>query len=314
MDLTDLHIFRSVVQAGGITRAAEKLNRVQSNVTTRVRQLESDLGIELFIRDGKKLRLSPAGTLLLDYAERLLDLAEEAREAVHDAKPRGLLRLGSGESTASVRLPGPMNEYLSRYPDVTVELRIGTPRELAPAVRDGELDAAVVAEPIPDAPFEKTPLYDEELVIIAAANHPPIKSPQDVSGRPVLAFEAGCPYRQRLEDWFSGSGEMSDRVIETSSYHAILGCAVAGMGISMVPRMVLKTFPDAKLLSVHSVPPQFSIARTVLIRRKGVVSPKVSALIEVLLEQADIKAQPRRPRNKRSDAAGHALVNGRLRA
>ena len=107
MDLTDLHIFRAVVQAGGITRAAEKLNRVQSNVTTRVRQLESELGVELFIRNGKKLHLSPAGKLLLDYADRLLDLAEEAREAVQDAKPRGLLRLGSMESTASMRLPVP---------------------------------------------------------------------------------------------------------------------------------------------------------------------------------------------------------------
>src|ERR1700716_1055496 len=215
MDLDDLRIFRSVVQAGGVTRAAEKLNRVQSNVTTRVRQLEADLGAQLFIREGKKLPLSPEGKLLLDYADRLLDLAQEAREAVHDAKPRGLLRLGSKESTASVRLPVPMNDYLSRYPEVSLELRIGTPRELAAAVRAGELDAAVVAEPIPDAPFEKIPLYDEELVIIASANHPPIKSPRDVSGRPVLAFEAGCPYRQRMEDWFAGSGEMSDRGIET---------------------------------------------------------------------------------------------------
>jgi DNA-binding transcriptional LysR family regulator len=164
MDLGDLHIFRSVVQAGGVTRAAEKLNRVQSNVTTRVRQLEADLGVELFVRDGKKLHLSSAGRLLLDYADRLLELAQEAREAVHDAKPRGLLRLGSIESTASVRLPVPMNEYLTRYPDVSLELRIGTPRELAAAVREGELDAALVAEPIPGAPFEKIPLYDEELV------------------------------------------------------------------------------------------------------------------------------------------------------
>ena len=203
MDLGDLQIFRSVVHAGGITRAAEKLNRVQSNVTTRVRQLEADLGVQLFIREGKKLHLSPEGKLLLDYADRLLDLAQEAREAVHDAKPRGLLRLGSMESTASVRLPVPMNEYLSRYREVSLELRIGTPRELATAVREGELDAALVAEPIADAPFEKIPLYDEELVIIAAANHPPIKSPQDVNGRSVLAFEAGCPYRQRLDDWFA---------------------------------------------------------------------------------------------------------------
>jgi DNA-binding transcriptional LysR family regulator len=289
MDLTDLDIFRTVVQAGGVTRAAEKLNRVQSNVTTRVRQLEADLGVELFIREGKKLHLSPEGKLLLDYADRLLDLAQEAREALQDAKPRGRLRLGSMESTASVRLPVPVNEYLSRYPEVSLELRIGTPRELAAAVREGDLDAALVAEPIADAPFEKIPLYDEELVIVAAANHPPIKSPRDVNGRPMLAFEAGCPYRQRLEDWFAGSGEMPDHIIETSSYHAILGCAVAGMGISMVPRMVLKTFPDVKLLSIHAIPPQFGIAPTVLIRRKGAASPKVNALIEILAEQPDTK-------------------------
>src|SRR5262245_576159 len=314
MDLTDLDIFRAVVQAGGVTRAAEKLSRVQSNITTRVRQLEADLGVTLFIREGKKLRLSAEGELLLDYAGRLLDLAQEAREALQDAKPRGRLRLGSMESTASVRLPVPMNQYLSRYPEVSLELRIGTPREpegsrerrigtpreRATLVREGELDAALVAEPVADAPFEKVPLYDEELVIIASAHHPPIKSPKDVHG-PVLAFETGCSYRQRMEEWFASSGEMSDHIIETSSYHAILGCAVAGMGISMVPRMVLKTFPDVKLLSVHAIPPQFGIAPTVLIRRKGAASPKVNALIEILLEQPDIKL---RPAARRKNGAG----------
>src|SRR5262245_28863781 len=246
MDLADLQIFRSVVQAGGVTRAAEKLNRVQSNVTTRVRQLEADLGVQLFIREGKKLHLSPEGKLLLDYADRLLDLAQEAREVLQDAKPRGILRLGAMESTASVRLPLPMNDYITRYPEVTLELRTETSWKLVAAVRQGEIDAALVTEPVPDAPFEKIPMYVEELVIIAGANHPPIRSPKDANGRPVLAFEAGCPYRQRLEDWFATSGEMPDRVIEMSSYHAMLGCAVAGMGVSLVPKMVLKTFPDAK--------------------------------------------------------------------
>jgi len=300
MDLSDLNIFRSVVQAGGVTRAAERLNRVQSNVTTRVRQLEAELGVQLFIREGKRLILSPEGKLLLDYADRLLDLAQEARDAVHDAKPRGLLRLGSMESTASVRLPVPMNDYLARYPEVSLELRTGNTPSLSALVRDGKLDAAVVAEPVAEAPFEKVPLYDEELVIIAAANHPPIKLPRDAGGRPVLAFEAGCPYRQRLEDWFARSGEMSDRVIEMSSYHAILGCAVAGMGISLVPRMVLRTFPDAKLLSIHALPPEIGRAPTVLIRRKGPLSPKVSALIDVLLQHAD--ARPAR-KNGRKNAA-----------
>src|SRR5262245_33683138 len=107
---------------------------------------------------------------------------------------------------------------------------------------------------------------------------------------------------------------MSERVIETSSSHAILGCAVAGMGIAMVPRLVLKTFPDLKLLSVHPLPADFHTARTVFIRRKGVVSPKVSALTEVLLEQADVKARPSAARKSRADGAAPASSNGRLRA
>src|ERR1700741_2844418 len=86
MDLSDLSIFRAVVETGGVTRAAEKLHRVQSNITTRVRQLESELGVDLFIREGKRMHLSPAGKLLLGYADRLIDLAAEARDAVHDVK------------------------------------------------------------------------------------------------------------------------------------------------------------------------------------------------------------------------------------
>src|SRR5262245_27650690 len=310
MDLTDLHIFRSVVQAGGVTRAAEKLNRVQSNVTTRVRQLESELGVELFVREGKKLHLSSEGKLLLDYADRLLDLAEEAREAVHDAEPRGLLRLGTGESTAAMRLPVPMNEYLHRYPQVTLELRTGNTRELGAAVLGGELDAALISEPIADAPFDKVAIYDEELVIIAAAGHAPIKSPRDARPQTVLAFEFGCSYRQRLEDWFAHHGEMPDRIVEIASYHAMLGCVVAGMGISLMPRSVLTTFPDAKLLSVHSLPPALAHSQISLFWRKGTLSPKVRALIEVLNAHSDIRKTRRGARNK----IAHAAANGRARA
>jgi DNA-binding transcriptional LysR family regulator len=312
MDLTDLHIFRSVVQAGGVTRAAEKLNRVQSNVTTRVRQLETELGVELFVREGKRLHLSSAGKLLLDYADRLIDLAQEAREAVHDAKPRGLLRLGTGESTAAVRLPVPMNEYLGRYPDVSLELRTGNTRQLAAEVLAGELDAALTSDPVPDAPFEKVPIYEEELVIIATAGHPPIKSPRDARSQTVLAFESGCSYRQRLEDWFARHGEMPQRIVEITSYHAMLGCAVAGMGISLMPRNVLTTFPDAKLLSVHSLPPALARSQTILIWRKGMLSPKVRALIEVLHEHSG-RGEKQRARRK-NGRLDHALVNGRSRA
>src|SRR5215813_6295549 len=169
MDLSGLRIFSSVVRAGGVTRAARRLNRVQSNVTTRIRQLEEDLGVALFIREGKRLHLAPAGQALLGYADRLLALAEEARASVRDPRPRGLLRLGSMESTAAVRLPKALNDYHRLYPEVTLELRIGNPPALATAILAGELDAALVAEPIAASPFDKALVYEEEPVIVSAS-------------------------------------------------------------------------------------------------------------------------------------------------
>lgn len=280
MDLGDLTIFRAVAREGGITRAAHRLNRVQSNVTTRVRQLEEDLGVTLFIREGKRLHLSPAGQILLGFADRLLALATEARDAIQDPRPRGLFRLGAMDSTAAVRLPNVLSEYHRRYPEVVLDLRTGNPQQLAGALLAGELDAAFAAEPVPKGPFEKCFAYDEELVIVSAADRPASLT------RPVneamVAFEEGCPHRKRLEDWFAGNRAIPERTIEMSSYHAMLGCVVGGMGISLLPRSLLATFPGRKRLRLHRLPRGQDVAQTVLFWRKGARSPKIDALSEIL--------------------------------
>jgi DNA-binding transcriptional LysR family regulator len=281
MELSDLRIFTTVVRAGGVTRAAERLHRVQSNVTTRIRQLEQDLGVALFVRNGKRLQLAPAGQLLVDYADRLLEIAEDARNAVQDARPRGVLRLGAMESTAAVRLPAPLSAYHRRYPEVSLELRTGNPQQLAAAVLAGELDAALVAEPIADAPFDKQPVFTEELVIVAPAGHPPISKTAPVPPT-MVAFENGCPHRKRLEDWYAKRGEIPVRTIELSSYHAMLGCVSAGMGVALLPKSVLSTFPERRQLSVHALPSGENRAATVLIWRKGASSPKLETLKQLL--------------------------------
>ncbi len=289
MDLTDLLIFNAVVREGGVTRAAERLHRVQSNVTTRIRQLEEDLSVPLFIREGKRLHLAPAGQVLLGYADRLLALADEARGAVQDAKPRGTFRLGAMESTAAVRLPGLLSEYHRRHPGVVLELRTGNPQVLGSAILAGELDAALVAEPIADAPFEKTFAFDEELVIVAAANHPPIGKKGSLPPT-IIVFEHGCPHRKRLEDLYAGRCEMPERTIELASYHAMLGCVAAGMGIALIPRSVLTTFPERKRLSIHRLARSENCAQTVLIWRKGAGSANVKALEQI------IRSRSSRPR------------------
>jgi len=296
MDLSDLQIFRSVVKEGGVTRAAEKLNRVQSNITTRVRQLEQDLGVALFIREGKRMQPSPAGKLLLDYADRLLELAQEARDAIHDATPRGLFRLGSIESTAAIRLPAPMHEFHVRYPEVRFELVTGGQKDLMAGVLSGELDAALMPEPIP-GPVDRAVIYDEELVIVAPYGHPPIRKPRDAKPKTMLAFEYGCPYRLKMEQWFAMAGEVPEKTVEMSSWHAILGCTAAGMGISVLPRMVLASFPQPQYFSLHPLPAGLGRAPTMLVWRKGAMSPNVRALRELLTAHV-VQSAEKSPRKK----------------
>jgi DNA-binding transcriptional LysR family regulator len=282
MELSDLHVFRTVVSSGGVTRAADRLHRVQSNVTARVRKLEQDLGVDLFLREGRRLQLSPAGTVLLGYADRLLALASEAREALHETEPRGTLRLGSMESTAAARLPRPLALLARRHPALTVELRTGAPRDLIPRVIAGDLDAALVAEPVDDKRLASQAAWVEDYVIVAGPGHPRIRTPKDVRERTVLAFEHGCPHRMRLEAWFAEHNVRIERVIEMGSYHAILGCAVAGMGVALLPKIVLDTFTERRRLSLHPMPGRYKSARTLLIWRRDAPQGKVKALAEVL--------------------------------
>src|SRR5438046_966623 len=159
MELSYLAVFRAVVRAGGVTRAAQQLHRVQSNITMRVKKLEDNLGVALFVREGRRMRLSASGTRLLEYAERMLALADEARAALRDAHPHGVLRLGAMESTAAARLPEVFTRLQARYPELLVELHTGNPQELAARVLNSDLDAALVAEPVVDPRLERLAVY-----------------------------------------------------------------------------------------------------------------------------------------------------------
>lgn len=280
MELADLQVFKAVVDAGGVTRAAARLHRVQSNVTTRVRRLEDKLGTPLFHREGKRMHLTEAGRTLLAYAESLLSLAEEARSAVCDDAVRGPLRLGAMESTAAVRLPLPLAEFAGRYPQVRLSLRTGNPGQLAAALLGGEIDAALLAEPQPPGALESVPVFSEELVLVARAGTP--APGRAGAGLDVIVFEQGCPHRRRLEEWLARRGEAPARVLEIGSYPAMLGCVAAGMGISLVPRQVLLTFPQPQLLAVHKLPRGFDRVRTLLAWRRGLRSAKIDALLTLL--------------------------------
>ncbi len=282
MDISDLEIFRAVVESGGVSRAAEQLHRVPSNVTTRIRQLEEDVGVQLFLRDGNRLRISPAGEVLLGYSERILELANEALAALQDSTPRGRLRIGTMNSTAAVRLPGPLAEYHKKFPQVKLEIHSGSTRSLMEDVISGALETALVADPIPDTRLAMSQLFKDELVIVADSAHSKISTPADCAGETLLVFGEGCAYRRRLEAWFSDNNAFPDRLIEIASYHAMLGCVVAGMGIALVPIRVLESLPARSRISVHKLPRKWNLSITFMIWRKENKSSRVEALEKVL--------------------------------
>ena len=278
LDLDALHIFRTVAEQGGITRAAAKLNRVQSNVTTRVKQLEERLGTRLFLRDRNRLTLSPEGQLLLGYADELLRLASEAQAAVKSGTPRGTFRIGTLESTAAARLPAILSRYHRAYPDVRIELVTGTSGALVARLRALEIEAAFVAEPFTAAGLETQHAFDEELVVIRPRSAPAIRAARDVSGRTVIAFTVGCSYRRRLEQWLGDAGVVPSQVMEFGSYHAIIACVSAGAGIAVVPRSVLKLANVARQVLVEDLPERIAKARTMLAWRAGHQSIALDAL------------------------------------
>jgi len=291
MDLAALTIFRAVVRENGVTRAAAKLNRVQSNVTTRIKQLEEQLDTELFIRDGRRLVLTPAGETLLHYTERLLALADEARHALKDAQPTGRLRLGTMESVAASRLPGLLAQYHQTWPDVELELETGTSIKLIERVREFEVDAALVATPLDPAwlgdVFETVPVFREELVLLTPRGHPTVHDARDVALTTLIAFEQGCAYRTHAEQWYIGHGLRPARVLELGSYHAIVACVAAGAGVAFAPRSVLALLPDSNDIGVHTLDGMDSID-TLLVWRRGHFSSALNALRGMLVASGNV--------------------------
>jgi len=278
LDLDALRIFKTVVDEGGITRAARKLNRVQSNVTTRVKQLEAQLETTLFLRENRKLILSPEGRLLLTYADRLLHLSTEAQAALHEGKPRGVFRIGTLESTAAARLPPVLSRYHLAYPEVQMELVTGTSAALVKRVLEHDIESAFVAEPFTADGLDMQTAFVEEIVLITAKSYSRIRSPKSLRRSTVIAFAAGCAYRRRLEDWLARDKVMPDRFMEVGSYHAIVACVAAGVGIALAPRSVLRTIPDVGEIAIHPLPAAVAKARTQLVWRKGHASTALTAL------------------------------------
>lgn len=282
MDIADFRTIIALVETGTITAAANVLCRVPSAITTRVQNLESQLGTTLFVKSGRRFLPTNEGQVLYDYALKIIELVTLAEQQMVRPVPGGRFRLGALDSMAATRLPEPLARLYQQHQSVKVELVTGISRTLLDAVLSHELDAAFMADAPADDRLERMVVYKEELVIIAAANFPPIRSAADLAHTTLLVFSDGCSYRDRLTTWFREAGLRPYRLAEMSSYHAILGGVSAGMGAGVIPTPILDTFPTQELITIHPFDSENSQITTELIWRKGELTANTNALIDIL--------------------------------
>ncbi len=273
MDAGDLAVFAAVARAGGINRAAQALNTVQSNVTQRVRLLERELGVPLFHRHSRGVTLTSAGTQLLPYAQRIGQLLAEARRAAtNGAEPSGRLAIGSLETTAARRLPPLLTRYATAYPRVDIVLQTGTSAELVEDVLERRLEGAFVAGPVGNPELIEETILEEELVVVTA---PRVRTLDGcLAPRPgmaeikILVLRAGCSYRQRFEQILAMRGVAGVRRLEFGTVDGIIGCAAAGIGITLLPRAVIEPALHDGRVAAHALPPAEARVATVFIRRR----------------------------------------------
>jgi DNA-binding transcriptional LysR family regulator len=282
IDLDSLDIFRTVVQEGGVIRAAQKLNRVQSNVTTRIKQLEQRLGRSLFRKQGRGLVLSPEGELLLSYAQRLFRLADEAENELKSGRAMGVFRIGSLESTAGSRLAPILSRFHRQHPGVVVELATGTTGALIQRVSNFEVEAAFVSEPFTPGTLGSMKVFEEELVLVTGKDVKAVRRAGDLAGMTLIAFANGCSYRKRVEDWLGASALMPARTLEFASYQAMIACVAAGTGFAIVPRSLLATLRAAQDVRQHELPARVRKNHTHLVWN-GVPSTSLQRLMEMLV-------------------------------
>lgn len=285
MDLTQLEMFNAVARTGSITRAAQQVHRVPSNLTTRIRQLEADLGVDLFIRENQRLRLSPAGHSFLHYSQQILALVDEARSVVTGDEPQGLFSLGALESTAAVRIPVTLAQYNQRYPRIQFDLATGPSGTMIEGVIDGRLSAAFVDGPVMHPGLEGIPVYREEMMLVAPGGHQPVTRAAEVSGMSIYAFRANCSYRRHFESWFQTDHATPGKIHEMESYHGMLACVIAGAGLALIPRTMLESMPGHHQVSAWPLAENWRWLTTWLVWRRGAKTRPLEAFIELLGER-----------------------------
>lgn len=279
MEFKDLEIFQMVAEKGTITGAAKELNYVQSNITSRIQKLETELKTPLFNRHNRGMILTPEGKRLLVYSEKILTLTNEMRKVVqNDKEPSGKLEIGSVETV--IKLPIILSRYNKKYTNVDLSLVTDVSEKLQYQVLNHQLDGAFISAGDVHPDLAVHPVIEEELVLLSEQ---PFESAEDIKGRPILCFSKGCGYRARLESWLADEQYTANKWMEFGTLETILGSVAAGLGVTFVPASSASHLVEQGHVHIFRLPEKYSRVETVFVRRAdSYLTPTIKKFIKVI--------------------------------
>lgn len=245
MELFQLRSFLRVAEEGSITRAADALYITQPAVTQQIRSLERELGLPLFDRTGRGVRLTEAGLALQDYARRGIAILDECRTVISDlaAGAGGRLAIGAGVTTSIAHLPDWLRSFRSKFPAVDVLVHTGRSREIAAMVLEREIDLGIVTSPVEHPNLEARRLFDEDIVLVAPPGHPFTGRPAsigDLNDAPLILFPRETGFRTYLDRALTDASVSPTVKMETDSVEAIRSLVQVGLGLSFLPEPAVR--------------------------------------------------------------------------
>jgi len=298
MEVHQLQIFRALAEELNFTRTAEKVHTVQSNVTAQIKALEEELGSPLFDRLGRRVTLTDAGRNFLPFAEQALAAMEQGQRAVQTgAEPSGPLKVGIPESILTYRLPQVLRIFHRRFPHVELIFRPQWDDVLPVMLETGKLDMAVcMIEASPNAAIKSIRLRGERIFLLAHPSHSlagqRTVKPADLAGQSLLLTEGGCGYRLKLDRVMAMQNVRPGHITEFSSVEAIKQCVAAGMGLGLLPAIVVaRELRQHQLKALHWAGPSLDIATHILWHKDKWVSPAMAAFMELVREKLEDESE-----------------------
>jgi len=278
MDLELLRSFVSVVDAGGFTRAGERVHRTQSTVSQQIKRLEGSIGRPLLLRKGKRVSPTEDGERLLSYARRILALADEARDVVAGAAPDGIVRLGVPEDFAAYRLAHMLSKFVRSRADLRLDVRCDLNVRLRRDLARGEFDVALIKRDAGDVSESAVATWPERLRWVISKRFPVDHSRDPL---PLAVFEQGCLYRRRAIHLLEAAGRAWRIAYTSPNLSGIQAAVSVGLGVSILSDVAV--LADHRVLGTKEGFPKLSNTELALVVRPD-ASPATRCLADLLAE------------------------------